>query len=126
MTGKLLAALTAATLLVGCTSTTTTVDGATGTAATAQAAPTDAEVATAVRNDINALHADWLPRVTDVTYEPRTLKVVLQVDRATERELAQQIADAIRTTIDNGNSKHLIDWLHVVDAAGNHITQLGI
>lgn len=125
--GKLLAAITAATLLAGCTPTsTTTGSSTTGTAETTQAGPTDAEIATAVRNDLNALHADWLPRVADVSYQPRTLRVVLQVDRATERELAQQIADAIRTNVGLGNNKRLIDWIHVVDGAGSHITQLGV
>jgi allophanate hydrolase subunit 1 len=127
MMGKLLAAITAATLLAGCTPTsTTTGSSTTGTAETTQAGPTDAEIATAVRNDLNALHADWLPRVADVSYQPRTLRVVLQVDRATERELAQQIADAIRTNVGLGNNKRLIDWIHVVDGAGSHITQLGV
>jgi hypothetical protein len=64
--------------------------------------------------------------VADVSYQPRTLRVVLQVDRATERELAQQIADAIRTNVGLGNNKRLIDWIHVVDGAGSHITQLGV
>ncbi len=86
---------------------------------------TNAEIAAGVRADIEALQPSWLPYLADVTYSGRTLTVALQVDRTTDRELAEEIGKAIRANVRLGAYSDQVDWIHVTDGAGNHITQEG-
>ena len=115
--------LAAPLILTACTTTTPahppgTTTWTSQTLSITSSAPTGVDpIAAQARQQIEDLHASWLPYVADVTYLDGVLRVALQIDRKTDQEMGLKVAKAVATNVRLGDPalRSKIPYVEVVD-----------